>query len=530
MAITTIVATTLQGLGGTHPPPPPPPAQHGTKYHYESLRKNNAPTFDGSSDPEVGRNWLKNMETQLWLLEISEGVKVDVVTPFLEDKARKWWEAISPAMMAYFLAKIKLQKLNEFENFVQTPEMSVMEYTSKFNSLGTYVPTTMADDTQKMHRYKKGLNSRIQSALAVYQATTFVDLMGAAIRAETDIQRREDEHKNKRPFSVSTNQSGQKFKKPNQSSGPSKSSIPTDAAIKLCPICNFRHPGECRRTSGACFNYGKMGHRIADCPEPKKVGMRSNVGATPGKPKENKPNAWGLPSLKRKMMTQTMSWQRFSKKLRLEPEMLVKPYRVTTPTRKTIETHKVHRNCNICINKHAFEASLIQLNMVEFDAILGMDWLAKNHALVDCREKNVKLWVPNKKKFVFQGKDKGHKSLLSASQAWNSMKNGEKIYLAMISEVKEIAELKLEDISVVQEFPDVFPEELPGTVPDREVEFEINLVPDAVPISKAPYRMAPAELKELKDQLQELLDKKQIRPSASPWGAPVLFVKKKTGV
>nr|GEW13519.1 hypothetical protein [Tanacetum cinerariifolium] len=81
-----------------------------------------------------------------------------------------------------------------------------------------------------------------------------------------------------------------------------------------------------------------------------------------------------------------------------------------------------------------------------------------------------------------------------------------------------------------EEFPDVFPDELPGIPPVREVEFNIELIPGAEPISKAPYRMAPVELKELKDQLQELLERGFIRPSVSPWGAPVLFVKKKDAV
>ncbi|XP_073298318.1 uncharacterized protein [Primulina huaijiensis] len=148
--------------------------------------------------------------------------------------------------------------------------------------------------------------------------------------------------------------------------------------------------------------------------------------------------------------------------------------------------------------------------MVDFDIILGMDWLARNNAMVDCKEKRVKLRTPDQEEVVFHGKPKERKSLLSASQAWRAIKSGEDVYLAMVSEIKEEVELKLEDIPIVREFPDVFPEELSGTVPNREVEFEINLVPGAAPISKASYKMAPAELKELKGQLQELLDKRQI--------------------
>ena len=85
----------------------------------------------------------------------------------------------------------------------------------------------------------------------------------------------------------------------------------------------------------------------------------------------------------------------------------------------------------------------------------------------------------------------------------------------------------LYDVPVVSEFVDVFPDELPGLPPHWEVEFGIDLVPSATPISKAPYRLSPAELKELKQQLQELTESGFVRPSTSPWGASVLFVKKK---
>ncbi|GKA69958.1 putative reverse transcriptase domain-containing protein [Tanacetum coccineum] len=90
-------------------------------------------------------------------------------------------------------------------------------------------------------------------------------------------------------------------------------------------------------------------------------------------------------------------------------------------------------------------------------------------------------------------------------------------------------EKRLEDVPTVRDFPKVFPEDLPGLPPTRQVEFQIDLVPGAAPVARAPYRLAPSEMEELSTQLQELSDKGFIRPSSSPWGAPVLFVKKKDG-
>ena len=106
-----------------------------------------------------------------------------------------------------------------------------------------------------------------------------------------------------------------------------------------------------------------------------------------------------------------------------------------------------------------------------------------------------------------------------------------KVYLYHIVHVRDVdADIPfLESVSIVNEFLDVFPEDLPGIPLKREIDFRIDLLPDTNPISIPPYRMAPAELKELKEQLKDLLDKGFIRPSKSPWGAPVLFVRKKDG-
>ncbi|GJX94729.1 putative nucleotidyltransferase, ribonuclease H [Tanacetum coccineum] len=102
------------------------------------------------------------------------------------------------------------------------------------------------------------------------------------------------------------------------------------------------------------------------------------------------------------------------------------------------------------------------------------------------------------------------------------------LFLAQVTE-QELKEKRLEDVPVIRDFPEVFPDELPGLPPPRQVEFRIDLIPGAAPVARAPYRLAPSEMKELSKQLQELLEKGFIRPSSSPWGAPVLFVKKKDG-
>ena len=108
------------------------------------------------------------------------------------------------------------------------------------------------------------------------------------------------------------------------------------------------------------------------------------------------------------------------------------------------------------------------------------------------------------------------------------MRKGCETFLAMILDSKR-GQVDVDKIPIVREFPDVFPEELPGIPLKREVDLSIEIVPEIVPMSRASYRMAPTELKELKSQLQELLDKGFIRPSVSPCGAPILFVKKKDG-
>ncbi|GJV94537.1 putative reverse transcriptase domain-containing protein [Tanacetum coccineum] len=134
-----------------------------------------------------------------------------------------------------------------------------------------------------------------------------------------------------------------------------------------------------------------------------------------------------------------------------------------------------------------------------FDTIIGMDWLTKHHGVIICDEKIMR---------------------------------GCGIFLAHITTKEaedKLEEKRLKDVPIVKDFPEVFPEDLPGIPPTRQVEFQIDLVPGAAPVARAPYRLAPSEMKELAKQLQELYDKGFIRHNSSPWEAPILFVKKKDG-
>ena len=157
-----------------------------------------------------------------------------------------------------------------------------------------------------------------------------------------------------------------------------------------------------------------------------------------------------------------------------------------------------------------------------------MDWLTKNRAIVDCGQKTVVLRCFDQYEVIIQGiRSSVMSNVISAMQARRFIRKGYQAFLALIDSKR--GQVDVEKISVVREFPDVFPEELPGIPFQMEVDLSIEIMQGITPVSRAPNRMALAELKELKVQLQEILDKGCVRPNVSPWGAPVLFVKKKDG-
>ncbi|KAI3828867.1 hypothetical protein L1987_02977 [Smallanthus sonchifolius] len=208
---------------------------------------------------------------------------------------------------------------------------------------------------------------------------------------------------------------------------------------------------------------------------------------------------------------------------------LEKTFTVEVADGNTVTIDTIIYDCSLELNKHTFPINLVPMPLRSFDVIIGMDWLSKHHAEVMCFEKCIRIPLPSGETLTVLGEKpcKGLK-LMSCITVQKYIRKKCMVFLAHVIQ-KENKKRSVQDIPIVRDFPEVFPDDLPGLPPVRQVEFRIDLVPGANPVAKAPYRLAPSEMQELASQLQELADKGFIRPSHSPWGAPVLFVKKKDG-
>nr|GFB53618.1 putative reverse transcriptase domain-containing protein [Tanacetum cinerariifolium] len=193
----------------------------------------------------------------------------------------------------------------------------------------------------------------------------------------------------------------------------------------------------------------------------------------------------------------------FSALLDVAPSTLDTSYVVELVDGRISKTNIVLRGCTLGLLGHPFDIDLMPVELGSFDVIIGDD---------------------------YDGESK--LNIISCTKTQKYIQEGCQVYQAQVTSKKDedkSDERRLEDVPILREFPKVFPEDLPRLPPAQQVEFQIDLVPGAAPVAWAPYRLAPAEMKESSTQLQELSNKGFIRPNSSPWGAPILFVKKKDG-
>nr|GEW43564.1 putative reverse transcriptase domain-containing protein [Tanacetum cinerariifolium] len=237
-------------------------------------------------------------------------------------------------------------------------------------------------------------------------------------------------------------------------------------------------PGAALQPNIVCYSCEERGHKSSECP--KKAGQRG--GNMQGQ-------AYVIRDAEHNQGPNVVT--------DIKPFKLNSSYEVKLADGKVVSTNSVLRGCTLNLLDHLFDIDLMPIELGTFDVIVGMDWLVEHDALIACGRKEVHVPYRNK--------------------------------MLVVKSDSEPAKKQLQDVPVIYNFPEVFPNDLPGLPPPRQVEFKFELIPGAAPIACAPYRLALSELKELSDELKELSEKGFIRPNSSPWGAPVLFVKKKDG-
>ena len=482
----------------------------------------------------------------------------------------------------YFPQSTREQMMSQFLALKQE-NRSVAEYEAEFSRLVKFTPTGIKDnEATKMQKFRDGLNLELQLDVHGRDYASLGSLINKAKEMETirsKIKLQEDSqksHSGKRPYSTyeprrfDTGSGSGSAKKPalekvsslSVPHGTSSSDKPNVGVGK--PQCNRcfgpHHISECKWKPNACFTCGETGHRVSQCKNPVlrnafcfHCTQRGHLfSECPERKKtiRGKDNNQGKPGMRVFALQQeeAPTVETFAGTLSIASQLaytlvdtgathscMSEDYRsfcdlpveivpdsvmcVSTPLGPSSLLTRVVRSVDVMIGDLCMPVDMLVLPMSDFDVVLGMNWLNKYRAIIDCSTTTLSL--------VLGDKRVTHELVCPRPLSMPTMELWERSQLAALQ--LEEKEPTLETVPVVCEYPDVFPEDLPGLPPHRDVEFSIDVVPGTAPISKPAYRMAPVEMAELKKQVMELQQKGFIRPSISPWGAPVLFVKKKDG-
>ncbi|GKB70783.1 putative reverse transcriptase domain-containing protein, partial [Tanacetum coccineum] len=535
-----------------------PPARECT---YSSFMKCNPTSFHGNEGAVELSRWFEKTESVFSISECAERNKVKFVAATLQGRALTWWNS-QVATLGLEVANAKSwndMKIMMREEFCPPEEIQRMEvelwnlrvkdsnisaYTQRFNELVLLCPEMVPSEKKKVEAYLRGLPENIKGETtssrpvvlneAVRMAHTLMEqkLQAKAERiAESNKRKWENNNNNNNNNNQRNYRNNNRHNQNNnQRHGNARALTTTQNAganqtgvASKCNRCRICHFGQC---PPKCYNCGKMRHKEKDyrsknvasgtnarsvvvCYECGERGHKSN--ACPKKADRQGGNV---------RADKSFMDVRLSHVLDIKPAKLNTSYEVELADGKVVCTNTILKGCTLNLLDHLFDIDLMTIELGTFDVIIGMYWLVERDVVIVCGKKGIP---------VVKG-DSGASRLkvISCIKERKYIEKGSQLFLAQVTE-KEPSKKQLQDVPVIHNFPEVFPDDLLGLPPPRQVEFRIELVPGAAPVARAPYRLAPSKLKELSDQLKELLEKGFICPSSSPWGAPVLFVKKKDG-
>ena len=489
------------------------------------------------------------------------------------------WEELKELLLKEYCPDNEMQKLEaEFWNLTMSGSEHA-SYTNRFHELARLVPHLVTPENKRIERYIWGLVPQIRGFVraskpatlqsAIMLAGTMTDDVvraGTLSKSNTSEKRRMNDQPDRR-----SRQGSEKRQNTARNYG-----VATQTAHVLerrtysgdapkCAKCPLHHHGQCSKCEKcnrvghfakyckidaprACYECGSPDHMKNACPKLTRGnenrygngggqarGRAFTIGANDTRQDPNVvTGTFLINNIYASILFDTGADKSFvshdfSTLLELPTSKLLNPYAIELANGKLLEAKDVILNCTLSIEDHPFSIDLIPIELGSFDVVVGMDWLSANRAEVLCYDKAIRIPLAEDETLLVQGERPGRElRIISCMKACKYLNKKCHAFLAHVTERKPEAK-KMQDIPIVKDFAEVFPEDLPGVPPLRQVEFRIDLIPGAAPVAKAPYRLAPSEMQELSSQLQELLDKGFIRPSYSPWGAPVLFVKKKDG-
>ncbi|XP_073223476.1 uncharacterized protein [Cicer arietinum] len=481
-------------------------------------------------------------------------------------------------LIKYFPEDIRNRKEMEFVKLEQG-NMLVVEYAAKFEELSKYYALYVgeAGEKSKCIKFEMGLRPEIKKQVGMQEIRDFPTLVNKSriydedSRAEkahyrntrTMKEKRPMHHNRGKPYSFPPSSGkgkgngnsynyGSGRRNPNgrgvsngnsnnmsQVSRNNNGNNGDPTTLIRCHKCAKQgHMAyECRDAGITCFNCQQQGQISTTCPYPRKTPQPGNQSSQASRPKSNGRvfALSGAGASEKDNLIQgtclisdsplfvlfdcgpTHSFVSLDcvRHLGLPASRLQYDLIVNTPTSDYVDTSNVCLDIPIHVCGRDFRVNLVCLPLRLVDVILGMDWLSANCVRVDFFSKTIEF---------MESEERDKPSNISTNQVKAFLKEDAQLYMILAS-------LEFEEKVVIRDVPIVceFPEDITSLPSEREIEFNTDLVPSTGPISMAPYRMSPLELSELKKQLEELLDKQFIRPSVSPWGAPMLLVKKKDG-
>nr|prf retrotransposon del1-46 [Lilium henryi] len=508
----------------------------------------NPPIFKGDPDPLEAHRWIRHVTKILDTLGVTDEQKVILASFQLQGEAEFWWDAkvrsreddttqikwdeFVEVFTEKFFPDTVRDDLERFMTLVQG-SLTVAQYEAKFEELSRYAPYQVDINIRKVKRFEQGLKLSITKQLSSHLIKDYREVITRALSVEKREQR-EAQIMAKRSKKNRGHNHPYTRKEPHRQSNDKSQ----------CP--NPLSPGK------VCYSYGQPGHfksnylTLMAPPQqhpppyrppqnqprppqhqgegPRVTRVNALIAQDPGVSGTMIRSILSIFSSLCHVLIDTGSTHSFItpriiKMLEIPVQPLGYILSVISPIGTSTFVNQVCKGCMITIGNQELTVDLIILDLEDPDILLGMDWLAAYHVVLDCFSKKVTFHLPGIPEFHFHGETQ-HTFFPTFTHQPNLS------YLASLA--SEINITPSTDLSlIVREYINVFPDDLPGLPPPREIEFQINLLPGTSPISITPYHMAPSELQELKEQLEDLLNKGFIRGSTSPWGAHVLFDPKK---